>query len=144
MVTLLIAATLLAASSGQQVRTDTNMKDARMDWWRKARFGLFIHWGLYAVPAGKWGEETDYGEWIRDSAQIPLAEYEKFQKQFNPTKFDADKWVAMAKNAGMKYIVITSKHHDGFDLFDSKFTTWDVMGTPYRKDIMRQMADACR
>ena len=102
---------------------------ARMQWWREARFGLFIHWGLYSVPAGEWKGETSHGEWIRETARIPLQEYDKFLPRFNPVKFDADEWVRMAKNAGMKYIVITSKHHDGFCLFDSKETDFDVMST---------------
>jgi alpha-L-fucosidase len=116
----------------------------RMKWWKEARFGMFIHWGLYAVPAGKWGTNTGYGEWIRDSAHIPIGEYEKFQSQFNPVEFDARKWVRIAKDAGMKYIVITSKHHDGFCLFDSKHTDWDVMNTPFHRDIMKELAEACR
>ncbi len=118
--------------------------DARMDWWREARFGMFIHWGLYAVPAGKFGDKTGYGEWILDSAQIPVSTYEQFQSKFNPVKFDPDAWVRMAKEAGMKYIIITTKHHDGFALFDSKYTTWDMMGTPYKRDIMKQLAAACK
>jgi alpha-L-fucosidase len=118
--------------------------DPRLDWWREARFGLFIHWGLYAIPAGEWNGRSDYGEWIRNNAKIPVEVYDRFQAQFNPTKFDPDAWVRMAKQAGMQYIVITTKHHDGFALFDSKGTTWDVMATPYGRDIIRQLADACR
>jgi alpha-L-fucosidase len=118
--------------------------DARMQWWREARFGLFIHWGLYAIPAGEWNGKTEYGEWIRTSAQIPLEEYDKFVQQFNPTKFNAEEWVRLAKDAGMKYIVITSKHHDGFCLFDSKHTDFDVMSTPFQRDIMKELSEACR
>ncbi|MFG0251565.1 MAG: alpha-L-fucosidase [Phycisphaerales bacterium JB038] len=117
--------------------------DDRMDWWREARFGLFIHWGLYAIPAGEWGDENRYGEWIMTNARIPVEEYEKFVPRFNPVEFDADAWVRAAKGAGMKYIVITSKHHDGFCLFDSEFTDYDVMSTPFQRDIMRELADAC-
>ena len=94
-------------------------QDTRMSWWRDARFGLFIHWGLYAIPAGEWNGKTTHGEWIRTSAEIPIDVYDRFIGQFNPVKFDADKWVQMAKHAGMRYIVINSKHHDGFSLFDS-------------------------
>ena len=90
-----------------------------MAWWRDARFGMFIHWGLYAIPAGEWEGKKDHGEWIRESAHIPVATYEKFQPQWNPVKFDAAAWVQMAKDAGMRYIVITSKHHDGFALYQS-------------------------
>ena len=105
---------------------------------------MFIHWGLYAIPAGEWNGRTDYGEWIRSNAKIPIDVYDRFQAQFNPTKFDPDAWVRMAKAAGMQYIVITTKHHDGFALFDSKGTTWDVMATPYSRDIIGQLAEACR
>ena len=118
-------------------------QDERMDWWRSARFGMFVHWGLYAIPAGAWQGKTDYGEWIRDSAQIPLEVYERFQSQWNPTAFDADAWARMAKQAGMKYVVITSKHHDGFCLYDSRFTDWDIGRTPHGQDILQQLAAAC-
>jgi alpha-L-fucosidase len=136
---------LVALAALQTPLTETPAQhDARMNWWREARLGMFIHWGLYSIPAGKWGNETGHGEWIRDSAQIPLEEYNKLQPQFNPTKFDADAWAKMAKDAGMKYLVLTSKHHDGFALFDSKFTDWDVMNTPFRRDIVKELAQACR
>lgn len=125
-------------------RETKKQHDARMEWWREARFGMFIHWGLYAIPAGEWNGKTDYGEWIRTSAQIPLETYDKFVQQFNPVKFDAEDWVKMAKYAGMKYIVITSKHHDGFALFDSKVSEFDVMATPFKRDILKELADACR
>jgi alpha-L-fucosidase len=114
-----------------------------MDWWREARFGMFIHWGLYAIPAGEWGGRTDYGEWIRNNARIPLEDYDHFLGQFDPAGFDADAWVQMAKTAGMKYIVITSKHHDGFCLFDSAHTDFDVMSTPFKRDILKELSDAC-
>ncbi len=116
----------------------------RMDWWREARFGMFIHWGLYAIPAGEWSGQTNHAEWIRTTAQIPLEEYDKFVNQFNPVKYDAEEWVRIAKDAGMKYIVITSKHHDGFCLFDSKYTDYDVMSTPFQRDILKELAEACR
>ena len=115
----------------------------RLDWWREARFGMFIHWGLYAVPAGEWNGRTDYGEWIRSNAKIPIDVYEQFKTRFNPTAFNPDEWVRLAKLAGMKYIVITTKHHDGFGLFDSAQTDWDVMATPYGRDILKQLAVAC-
>ena len=118
--------------------------ESRMSWWREARFGLFIHWGLYAIPAGEWDGKTTHGEWIRTTAEIPIDQYDRFIDRFNPVKFDADKWVQMAKHAGMKYIVITSKHHDGFALFDSKYTDFDVMSTQFKIDIMDELATACR
>ena len=120
-------------------------KDKRMAWWREARFGLFIHWGLYAIPAGEWKGETRHAEWILTTAQIPVKEYEKFAPRFNPAKFAPEEWVKTAKDAGMKYIVITSKHHDGFCLFDSEKTDYDVMeATPFKQDIMKELADECR
>jgi alpha-L-fucosidase len=119
-------------------------KDQRMAWWRDARFGMFIHWGLYAIPAGEWKGETRHAEWIRTTAQIPLEEYDKFVSRFYPAGFNAETWVRMAKNAGMKYITITSKHHDGFCLWDSKQTDFDVMSTPFKRDILKELADACR
>src|SRR5688572_14547839 len=122
----------------------TAERDQRMKWWREARFGMFIHWGLYAVPAGEYkGQRSKrIGEWIMEWANIPRAEYEKFAPQFNPVKFDAREWVRIAKDAGMKYIVITSKHHDGFSIFDSRVSKYDIVdATPYGKDLMRALAD---
>ncbi|MFO0872622.1 MAG: alpha-L-fucosidase [Phycisphaerales bacterium] len=118
--------------------------DPRLDWWRSARFGMFIHWGLYAIPAGRWGDATNHGEWIRTTAQIPLAEYETFVQKFNPVKFDADAWATLAHDAGMRYLVVTSKHHDGFALFDSALTDFDVMSTPFRRDVIKEIVEACR
>ncbi len=122
----------------------TEQRDSRMAWWRDARFGMFIHWGLYAVPAGEWKKETDHAEWILETAQIPVEKYEKFAAQFNPIKFDAKEWVEIAKKAGMKYIVITSKHHDGFCLFDSQLTDYDVVdATPFKRDILKELSEEC-
>ena len=137
---------LLSAISiyGQELpKEKIEQRDARMQWWREARFGLFIHWGLYAIPAGEWNGNKDHAEWIRQTAEIPLQEYDKFVSQFNPVKFNAEEWVRLAKEAGMKYIVITSKHHDGFCLFDSKHTGFDVMATPFKRDILKELAEAC-
>ena len=125
-------------------RPASSRADTRMAWWREARFGMFIHWGLYAVPAGEYkGKRAkDIGEWIMSWANIPRAEYEQFAPRFNPVKFDAAQWVRIAKDAGMKYIVITSKHHDGFTMFDSAVTSYDIVdATPYRTDPMRALAD---
>lgn len=144
---------LLGACAANDHRVDTHSSrlndpalsdDPRMEWWRDARFGMFIHWGLYAIPAGEWNGNTGYGEWIRTTAEIPLETYDTFAAQFNPVDFDADAIVLAAKNAGMKYIVITTKHHDGFALFNSKVSDFDVMATPFKRDIMKEMADACR
>ena len=115
-----------------------------MKWWEISRFGLFIHWGLYSVPAGEWKGDTTHAEWIRTTAQIPIHEYEKFVQQFNPVKFNAMLWVQMAKAAGMKYIVITTKHHDGFCMFDTKQTDFDIMSTPFHRDVMKELSEACK
>lgn len=121
-----------------------NERDARMAWFRDARFGLFIHWGVYAVPAGEWAGKTDYGEWFLEQTKMPVSQYEKFAAQFNPVKFDAREWVRMAKNAGMKYVVITSKHHDGFGIYPSDLTDWCIKSTPFKRDPLKELADACR
>jgi len=150
-VSMLIAIIILASCGGVaqtgKAKTQHLSKDERMEWWRDARFGLFIHWGLYSVPAGTYkGERVDgLGEWIMNNAKIPVEEYEKFAPQFNPIGFRADEWVRLAKNAGMKYIVITSKHHDGFCLWDSKVTDYDVMdATPFKRDILLELSQACK
>ena len=117
---------------------------AQMAWWKDARFGMFIHWGLYSVPAGEWNGKTEYGEWIRTSAEIPLEVYDQFRPRFNPVQFDADAWVKMARDAGMKYIVITSKHHDGFCMFDTKQTDFNILSTPFKRDPMQELAAACK
>jgi alpha-L-fucosidase len=122
-------------------------KDQRMAWWREAKFGMFIHWGLYALPAGIWdGKEIEgIGEWIMAGADIPRKQYEKLADRFNPVKFDAQEWVNIAKKAGMKYLVITSKHHDGFSIFDSKISKYDIVdATKYKKDVLQELSQACR
>jgi len=121
-------------------------QDDRMKWWRDGRFGLFIHWGLYAIPAGEWkGKEIPgIGEWIMKRAGIPAVEYRQLASQFNPVQFDAKAFVAVAKNAGMKYIAITSKHHDGFAMFKSNASKYNIVdATPYGKDVIKALADEC-
>lgn len=117
----------------------------RMKWFKEAKYGLFIHWGLYAIPGGEWnGEPVPHGtEWIMRNARIPLAEYRELVKKFNPVKFDPYFYVRRAKEWGMKYIVFTAKHHDGFAMYDTKVSEYSIMNTPYGKDIVRQLADAC-
>jgi alpha-L-fucosidase len=122
-------------------------KDQRMAWWREARFGMFIHWGVYSLPAGTWNGHQigSIGEWIMNRGKIPVADYQRMAKDFNPVNYDPEAWVKMAKDAGMKYIVITSKHHDGFALFGSKASKWNVVdGTAYGKDLLKPLADACK
>ena len=137
-------AAVAAVSAGGAEETVAE-RDARMAWWREAKFGMFIHWGVYAVPAGVYrGEQIPgIGEWIMHRARIPVAEYREFAKEFNPVEYDPEGWVRLAKEAGMKYIVLTSKHHDGFALFDSAVTDWDVVdATPYGRDLLRPLVDA--
>ncbi|PYR61431.1 MAG: glycosyl hydrolase, partial [Acidobacteria bacterium] len=127
-------------------RAADTSKEQRLQWFRDAKYGLFVHWGLYAIPAGEWKGQRSLGlgEWIMNRAKIPVREYEALAKQFNPVKFDPDAWVRMAQDAGMKYIVITSKHHDGFALFKSGASPYNVVdATPYKRDILKQLADAC-
>jgi alpha-L-fucosidase len=122
-------------------------KDARMKWWRDAKFGMFIHWGVYAVPAGTYQDQQikGIGEWIMRNAEIPVAEYRAYAGRFNPVKYDPGLWARLAAQAGMKYIVITSKHHDGFALFPSDVTDWDIAdATPYGKDLLGPLAQAAR
>ncbi|SMD08897.1 alpha-L-fucosidase [Pedobacter nyackensis] len=120
-------------------------KIQRMQWWEDGTFGMFIHWGLYAVPAGEYNGKGGGAEWIMETHKIPTPEYEKYAQQFDPQKFDAKKWVSIAKAAGAKYIVITSKHHDGFSMWDSKVTTYDIMdATPFKRDILKELSDACK
>lgn len=121
-------------------------REARMAWWKEARFGMFIHWGVYSVHGGTYkGDQVQgNGEWIMHRASIPVDEYEQYAEMFNPVFFDADAWVKIAADAGMKYIVITSKHHDGFALWDSKVSDWDVMdASPFKRDILKELAVAC-
>src|SRR5690606_27420911 len=106
-------------------------------WFEEARFGLFIHWGVYSVLGD--------GEWVMNTRKIPIRNYEKLPAFFNPTEFDAREWVQMAKDAGMKYITITSKHHDGFAMWDSKVSDYNIVRkTPYGKDILKMLADECQ
>lgn len=121
-------------------------RDPRLDWWRRAKFGMFIHWGLYAIPAGVWEGERipGIGEWIMYRAQIPVEEYEQLAEQFNPVEFDAAEWVSLARNAGQKYMVITAKHHDGFCMFDSDVTDYNIVdATPFDRDPIEELAIEC-
>jgi len=136
---------LLAAMMQAPAPETPAQRDARMAWWRDAQFGMFIHWGAYALPAGthKGERVAGIGEWIMSRAHIPIPEYEEYVHRFNPTRFDADEWVRIANDAGMKYIIITSKHHDGFALFDSKVSSYDIMdATPYKRDAIKALSEA--
>ena len=119
---------------GEYKPTPQNL--ASRQWFQDARFGLFIHWGVYSV--------LEDGEWVMNNRKIPVAEYEKVPPKFNPVNYNPADWVALAKAAGMRYITITSKHHDGFAMFDSKLTDWDIVDrTPYKKDVLKMLADEC-
>jgi len=121
-------------------------RDARMAWWRDARFGMFIHWGLYAIPAGRYHDQPipGGGEWIMHDAKIPVAEYASYAADFHPTHFDADAWTRLAHDTGMKYVVFTTKHHDGFAMFHTQVDHFNVFdATPFRRDPLAELAAAC-
>ena len=111
-------------------------RQARTEWFRDARFGMFIHWGIYAIPAR--------GEWVRSQEKLSIEDYQKYFKEFNPKDYDPREWAKLAKQAGMKYAVITAKHHDGFCLFDSKLTDYKVTNTPVGRDLLKEFLDAFR
>ncbi|MEQ1764740.1 MAG: alpha-L-fucosidase, partial [Pyrinomonadaceae bacterium] len=152
---LLLGILLLTDSASAQMtqdeaastRSENAIKERRLKWFREARFGMFIHWGLYAVPAGEWKGKLipGIGEWIMSRAKIPVAEYEQLAPQFNPVKFNAEEIVSLAKSAGMKYIVITSKHHDGFAMYHSKVSKYNIYdATPFKRDPLKELADAAQ
>jgi alpha-L-fucosidase len=141
----MLVAAIVAA--GQTAKETPAQFEARTGWWREARFGMFIHWGIYAVPA----DSTDLegkkriGEWYLSNKHMQIKDYEKFAAEFDPVQFDAARWVRTANSAGMKYIVITTKHHDGFCMFDAKLTDYCVTkATPWKHDPMKDLAEECR
>ena len=132
---LLLSAPVRSASS-QDPPVSTEGAAAR-EWFRDARFGMFIHWGVYSL--------LGQGEWVMENRNIPVGTYEWLASTFNPVKFDAAAWVALAKAAGMRYITITSRHHDGFSMFGSKVTRYNVVDwTPFKRDPLRELAEECR
>src|SRR5437879_9612473 len=139
--------TVLVASAPSVLAESQQEHDARVKWWREARFGLFIHWGIYSVPGGTYqGKQIPgIGEWIMNHGKIPVAEYATYAGQCKRVKFSAYAWVGLATGAGMKYIVITSKHHDGFAMFQSKASSYNVVdATPFKRDVIKEMAEACQ
>jgi alpha-L-fucosidase len=144
----LLTPALQTAAAETAVPETKKQRDARMAWWRDARFGIFIHWGLYAVPAGQWNGKSippGCGEWIMNTANIPIRECEPLARKFNPVKYDPAAWAKVFKASGAKYIVITSKHHDGFSIFDTKAGDYNVAkATPYGKDLLKPLAKECR
>src|SRR5947207_390851 len=142
---LVLLAALMQAPAPAPAPESPAQRDARMAWWRDAQFGMFIHWGAYAVPAGTYNGERirGIGEWIMSRGHIPIPEYEKYVDSCSPPRFGADEWVRIAKDAGMKYVIITSKHHDGFAIFDSKVSSYDIMdATPYKRDVIKALSEA--
>ena len=137
----ILAVSLIALAGMARAKTQARYQPsaanlAAREWFQNARFGLFVHWGVYSVLGD--------GEWVMNNRKIPIADYEKLPAQFNPVMFDPVEWVALAKAAGMKYITITSKHHDGFAMFDSKISDYDIVDrTPYKKDVLKALADEC-
>ncbi|HTX20397.1 MAG TPA: alpha-L-fucosidase [Candidatus Aquilonibacter sp.] len=121
-------------------------EEAKLAWFKQAKYGLFIHWGLYSIPAGDWDGKRvpGIGEWIMHNAPIPVTQYEQLAKQFDPVDFNAEQWVTMAQAAGMKYIVITAKHHDGFAMYHSLVSPYNIYdATPFHRDPIRELAQAC-
>ena len=134
---LCVAAPAKGADATGDFAITEQLRQSRLDWWREAKFGLFIHWGAYAVPG--------HGEWYMSNHKVSIADYAKYVAAFNPVKFDAAAWARIAKDAGMKYVVLTAKHHEGFAMFDTKATDYDIVdATPFKRDVVRELADACR
>ncbi len=145
----LIGITVLATALAQAgAATDPPDRD-RLAWFREAKFGMFIHWGPYSALRGEWnGNRIPQGkqaEWIMNLLRIPAVEYRELAHQFNPVHFDAPAWARLAKQAGMKYLVITAKHHDGFAMYHSKVSPYNIVDwTPFRRDVLEELAEACR
>jgi alpha-L-fucosidase len=152
LVVLICAGAARAQTADARVATTAaasadKLSEKRLEWFREARFGMFIHWGLYAVPAGEWKGKLipGLGEWIMNRAKIPAKEYELLAPRFNPVKFNADEIVRIARDAGMKYIVITSKHHDGFAMYQSKASKYNIVdATPFKRDPLKELAEAAQ
>ena len=137
LVLLVLAFVSQTSYSQNKIWDETEVqKTERLSWWTDARFGMFIHWGLYAQAARH--------EWVKKNERISNEDYQKYFEIFNPDLFDAKEWAKKAKTAGMKYAVITSKHHEGFNMFDSKYTDYKVTNTPYGKDIIKEWVEAFR
>jgi alpha-L-fucosidase len=140
---------LVSCAPGPEERTDVADPEQSIPaWFEDGKFGMFIHWGPYSVLGGEWKgqriEQGDIAEWIMQRFEIPVEEYRTIAATFNPTAFDAREWVALAKNAGMKYLIITSKHHDGFAMYDSEVSDYNIVDyTPFGRDPLRELSEAC-
>ncbi len=148
---LLFSSILMAVdedSSWTYIEETPEQHAEKMQWWNEARFGMFVHWGVYSVTGGEYKGEmpTNSAEWMMNKARIPIADYKAENvDKFNPTQFDATMFVRLAKEAGMKYIVITAKHHDGLSMFHSKASPYNVVdATPFGRDVMKELAEACQ
>ncbi len=144
---MLVGLGVLVMGLAARAEETKEQRDARMAWFHEAKFGLFIHWGVYAVPAGTYQGKpvAGIGEWIMNRGKIPVAEYKAFAPQFTAAKYDPEAWIALAKQAGMKYLVITSKHHDGFALFNTQASTWNaVQAAGAKRDLIKPLAEAAR
>lgn len=140
---LTLLATNLVAQSGSSDKALSEKE--RLRWFQDSKFGMFIHWGVYAKAGGEWKGEPTHAEWLMLKSKISLAEYTEYAETFNPKKFDAREWVSIAKNAGMKYIVITAKHHDGFAMYDSESSEHDIIDvSEFNRDPLKELADECQ
>ena len=141
-----LAVVAVVSSSPASAAETQTQRAQRMAWWREARFGMFIHWGLYSIAAGHFAGQDikTISSWTLYESEKPLATYTPLIEQFNPVDFDPNAWVSLAKEAGMKYMVLTSKHHEGFCLFDSAYTDFDVMSSPFKRDILKELVAAAR
>jgi alpha-L-fucosidase len=128
--------TLVAGAAAPSCPMPEPQETPQQKWFQNAKFGMFIHWGVYSVLGD--------GEWVMNQRKMTVAEYEKLPPQFNPTEFNAAELVALSKSAGMKYITITAKHHDGFAMFATQQSKWNIVdATPYKKDPIKMLADEC-
>ena len=148
LISLLAICILITCNAFAQIKpTDQTKKSSDIQWFTDAKFGLFVHWGLYAIPAGYWDGKAIPGpsEWIMYNGKIPIKDYEPLAKEFNPTEFSGENWVALAKETGMKYLVFTAKHCDGFAMYDSKVSDYNVVSaTPFGKDVLRELEAGCQ
>lgn len=145
-VAITFSCAIVSGQTQQEIDKYTSGRDERMKWFKEARFGMFIHWGAYAVPAGEWKKQkvSGAGEWIMYNAKIPVKEYEEMAKEFNPVQYNAMDWAKIASDAGMKYIVITAKHCDGFAMFPSKVTKYNIFDwTQFKRDPLKELENAC-
>lgn len=132
---ILLLSLILTIQSIAQPYTPTPENLKAREWFSNARFGLFIHWGPFSIPGA--------GEWVMNNRNITVKNYTRLMNFFNPIEFNAAQWVSMAKNAGMKYITLITRHHDGFSMWDTKFSGFNIMNSPYHKDIVKMLADEC-